>query len=85
MKKFRLRQEVSATEEDGTKVKEISVDMWVSTEGISEDTIKDMFELFSNGFTGLIEEVSFAKNNENEMEFMIDDMKEDWQRWQEQV
>lgn len=78
MKKFRLRQEVSATEEDGTKVKEISVDMWVSTEGISEDTIKDMFELFSNGFTGLIEEVSFAKSNENEMEFMIDDIKEEW-------
>ena len=62
MKRFRLRQDVSVTEEDGTPVKEFSVDMWVSTEGISEDSVKDMFELFSNGFTGLLEEVSFLKD-----------------------
>ena len=78
MKRFRLRQDVSVTEEDGTPVKEFSVDMWVSTEGIGEDSVKDMFELFSNGFTGLLEEVSFVKGKEQEIEFMSDDIRKGW-------
>lgn len=78
MKRFRLRQDVSVTEEDGTPVKEFSVDMWVSTEGISEDSVKDMFELFSNGFTGLLEEVSFLKDKKEENEFMSDDIRKGW-------
>ena len=78
MKRFRLRQDVSVTEEDGTPVKEFSVDMWVSTEGISEDSVKDMFELFSNGFTGLLEEVSFVKDKNEEFEFMSDDIRKGW-------
>ena len=77
MKKFRLRQEVSITEGDGTPVKEISVDMWVSTEGIREDSVKYMFKQFSDGFTGLLEEVSFQKEME-EFEFMDDDFREEW-------
>ena len=77
MKKFRLRQEVNITEGDGTPVKEISVDMWVSTEGIREDFVKEMFEQFSDGFTGLLEEVSFQKEME-EFEFMDDDFREEW-------
>ena len=76
MKRFRLRQDVSVTEEDGTPVKEFSVDMWVSTEGIGEDSVKDMFELFSNGFTGLLEEVSFVKGKEQEI--MSDDIRKGW-------
>ena len=78
MKRFRLRQDVSVTEEDGTPVKEFSVDMWVSTEGISEDSVKDMFELFSNGFTGLLEEVSIVKDKKEEIEFMSDDIRKGW-------
>ena len=78
MKRFRLRQDVSVTEEDGTPVKEFSVDMWVSTEGISEESVKDMFELFSNGFTGLLEEVSFVKDKKEENEFMSDDIRKGW-------
>ena len=78
MKRFRLRQDVSVTEEDGTPVKEFSVDMWDSTEGISEDSVKDMFELFSNGFTGLLEEVSFLKDKKEENEFMSDDIRKGW-------
>ena len=78
MKRFRLRQDVSVTEEDGTPVKAFSVDMWVSTEGISEDSVKDMFELFSNGFTGLMEEVSFFKDKKEENEFMSDDIRKGW-------
>ena len=78
MKRFRLRQDVSVTEEDGTPGKEFSVDMWVSTEGISEDSVKDMFELFSNGFTGLLEEVSFVKDKKEENEFMSDDIRKGW-------
>ena len=78
MKLFRFRQDVSVTEEDGTPVKEFSVDMWVSTEGISEDSVKDMFELFSNGFTGLLEEVSFVKDKKEEIEFMSDDIRKGW-------
>ena len=78
MKRFRLRQDVSVTEEDGTPVKVFSVDMWVSTEGISEDSVKDMFELFSNGFTGLLEEVSFVKGRKEEIEFMSDDIRKGW-------
>ena len=73
-----MRQDVSVTEEDGTPVKEFSVDMWVSTEGISEDSVKDMFELFSNGFTGLLEEVSFLKDKKEENEFMSDDIRKGW-------
>lgn len=77
MKKFRLRQEVNITEGDGTPVKEISVDMWVSTEGIREDSVKYMFKQFSDGFTGLLEEVSFQKEME-EFEFMSGDIKKGW-------
>lgn len=78
MKRFRLREEVSVTEEDGTPVKEFSVDMWISTEGISEDSVKDMFELFSNGFTGLLEENSFAEDKKEKIEFMEDDIRKGW-------
>lgn len=78
MKRFRLRQEVSVTEEDGTPVKDFSIDMWVSTEGISEDSVKDMFELFSNGFTGFLEEISFTKDKEQEVEFMSSDIRKGW-------
>lgn len=78
MKRFRLRQEVSMTEEDGTPVKDFSIDMWVSTEGISEDSVKAMFELFSNGFTGLLEEISFTKDKEQEVEFMSSDIRKGW-------
>ena len=78
MKRFRLRQEVSVTEGDGAPVKEFSVDMWVSTEGIGEDSIKDMFELFANGFTGLLEEVSFQNDKKEEIEFMSKNIKKGW-------
>ena len=47
-------------------------------EGISEDSVKDMFELFSNGFTGLLEEVSFVKDKKEEIEFMSDDIRNGW-------
>ena len=77
MKKFRLRQEVNITEGDGTPVKEISVDMWVSTEGIREDFVKEMFEQFSDGFTGLLEEVSFQKEMEG-FGFINDDLGKEW-------
>ena len=66
MKRFRLRQEISVTEEDGAPIKEISVDMWVNTEGIKEDSVKDMFKVFANGFTGLFEEVSFQNDTKEE-------------------
>lgn len=66
MKRFRLRQEISVTEEDGAPIKEISVDMWVNTEGIKEDSVKDMFKVFANGFTGLLEEVSFQNDTKEE-------------------
>lgn len=79
MKRFRLRQEVTVTEEDGAPVKEFSVDMWVSTEGIGEDSVKDMFELFANGFTGLLEEVSFQKDKKEEIEFTSSDIRKRWQ------
>ena len=71
MKRFRLRQDVSVTEEDGTPVKEFSVDMWVSTEGISEDSVKDMFKVFANGFTGLLEEVSFQKDKKKKLSLQV--------------
>ena len=78
MKRFRLRQEVSVTEGDGAPVKEFSVDMWVSTEGIGEDSVKDMFELFANGFTGLLEEVSFQNDSKEEIEFTSSDIRKRW-------
>ena len=79
MKRFRLRQEVTVTEEDGTPVKDFSIDMWVGTEGIGEDSVKDMFELFANGFTGLLEEVSFQKDKKEEIEFTSSDIRKRWQ------
>lgn len=66
MKRFRIRQEVSVTEGDGAPIKEISVDMWINTEGIGEDSVKDMFKVFANGFTGLLEEVSFQNDTKEE-------------------
>lgn len=78
MKRFRFRQDVSVTEEDGTPVKEFSVDMCISTEVISDDSVKDMFELYSNGFTGLLEEASFVKDKEEEIDFISDDIRKGW-------
>ncbi len=66
MKRFRLRQEISVTAEDGAPIKEISVDMWVNTEGIKEDSVKDMFKVFANGFTRLLEKVSFQNDTKEE-------------------
>lgn len=66
MKRFRIRQEVSVTEGDGAPIKEISVDMWINTEGIGEDSVKDMFKAVSNGFTNLLEEVSFQNDSKEE-------------------
>lgn len=77
MKKFRLRQEVNITEGDGTPVKDISVDMWVSTEGIREDSVKYMFKQFSDGFTDLLEQVSFRKDMEG-FGFINDDLGKEW-------
>ena len=74
MKKFRLRQECTITEEDGTPVKEFNADLWISTEGISEESVKDMFEMYANGFTGLIEEMNFSDRQEEKIEF-----EEGWQ------
>lgn len=78
MKRFRLRQEVSLTEEDGAPVKEFSVDMWISTEGMDDTLVKDMFSAISAGFTNLLEEASFEKDKDEEMEFMLDDMQKRW-------
>ena len=66
MKRFRIRQEVSVTEGDGAPIKDISVDMWINTEGIGEDSVKDMFKVFANGFTGLLEEISFQNDTKEE-------------------
>ena len=41
MKKFRLRQEINMTKEDGTPLKELSVDVWISTEGVDDELIKE--------------------------------------------
>ena len=79
MKRFRLRQEVTVTDEDGTPVIDFSIDMWVGTEGIGEDSVKDLFELFANGFTGLLEEVSFQKDKKEEIEFTSSDIRKRWQ------
>lgn len=78
MKRFRIRQEVSVTEEDGAPVKEFSVDMWVSTEGIGEDSLKDMFKAISNGFTNLLEEVGFQNDRKEEIEFTSSDIRKRW-------
>ena len=40
-------------------------------EGISEDSVKDMFELFSNGFTGLLEEMNFSEAKEEKVDFGV--------------
>ena len=78
MKKFRLRQEIDITEEDGTPIKTVSIDMWVSTEGISEEIIKDMFEQSSESFANLVDSVSFTKDKETKLEFINDDIRKGW-------
>ncbi len=79
MKKFRLRQEVTITEEDGTPIKEISIDMWVSSEGISEKIINDMLQSLSDEFTKIIDEVSIDGERPEKIEFMSDDIRKGWQ------
>lgn len=78
MKKFRLRQEIDITEEDGTPIKTVSIDMWVSTEGISEEIIKDMFEQSSESFANLVDAVNFTKDEETKLEFINDDIRKGW-------
>lgn len=78
MKKFRLRQEIDITEEDGTPLKTVSIDMWVSTEGISEEIIKDMFEQSSESFVNLVDAVNFTKDEETKLEFINDDIRKGW-------
>lgn len=78
MKKFRLRQEIDITEEDGTPLKTVSIDMWVSTEGISEEIIKDMFEQSSESFANLVDSVSITKDEETKLEFINDDIRKGW-------
>lgn len=78
MKKFRLRQEIDITEEDGTPLKTVSIDMWVSTEGISEEIIKDMFEQSSESFANLVDAVNFTKDEEAKLEFINDDIRKGW-------
>lgn len=79
MKKFRLRQEVTITEEDGTPIKEISIDMWVSSEGISEKIINNMLQSLSDEFTKIIDEVSIDGERPEKIEFMSDDIRKGWQ------
>lgn len=79
MKKFRLRQEVTITEEDGTPIKEISIDMWVSSEGISEKIINDMLQSLSDEFKKIIDEVSIDGERPEKIEFMSDDIRKGWQ------
>ena len=78
MKKFRLRQEIDITEEDGTPLKTVSIDMWVSTEGISEEIIKDMFEQSSESFANLVNAVNLTKDEETKLEFINDDIRKGW-------
>lgn len=78
MKKFRLRQDIDITEEDGTPIKALSIDMWVSTEGISEEIIKDMFEQSAENFANFVEAVNFTKDEETKLEFMSDDIRKGW-------
>mgnify|MGYP004562441955 FL=1 len=79
MKKFRLRQEIDITEEDGTPLKTVSIDMWVSTEGISEEIINNMFKSLSDEFTRIIDEVNTDGERPEKIEFMSDDIRKGWQ------
>lgn len=78
MKKFRLRQEIDITEEDGTPLKTVSIDMWVSTEGISEEIINNMFKSLSDEFTRIIDEVNTDGERPEKIEFMSDDIRKRW-------
>ena len=78
MKKFRLRQDIDITEEDGTPIKTLPIDMLVSTEGISEEIIKDMFEQSAESFANLVEAVNFIKDEETKLEFVSDDVRKRW-------
>jgi hypothetical protein len=73
-----MREEINVTEEDGTPIKEFAVDMWITTEGVSEELVKDMFEMYSNGFTGMLEEMSFKKEPEEEKDLWEDDIRKEW-------
>ena len=78
MKKFRLRQEIDITEEDGTPLKTVSIDMWVSSEGISEEIINNMFKSLSDEFTRIIDEVNADGERPEKIEFMSDDIRKRW-------
>lgn len=78
MKKFRLRQEINMTKEDGTPLKELSVDVWISTEGVDDELIKDMFQKMADNFAGLVEDINFTKDEEPKLEFVSDDVRKRW-------
>ena len=78
MKKFRLRQEINMTKEDGTPLKELSVDVWISTEGVDAELIKDMFQKMADNFAGLVGDINFTKDEEPKLEFVSDDVRKRW-------
>lgn len=78
MKKFRLRQEINMTKEDGTPLKELSVDVWISTEGVDDELIKDMFQKMADSFAGLVGDINFTKDEETKLEFVSDDVRKRW-------
>jgi hypothetical protein len=78
MKRFRLREDVNVTEEDGTPIKAFSIDLWVSTEGMEDDTVKNMFEMYANGFTELIEEISLSGDSDTDKVEFTNDIKKGW-------
>lgn len=58
MKKYKMRQEIGITTEEGVPIKEFSVQMYLNAEGIKEKDILDMFVMYADNFTGLIQEES---------------------------
>lgn len=65
MKKYKMRQEIGVTTEEGMTIKEFSVQMYLNAEGIKEKDILDMFVMYADNFTGLIQEESDQSEEED--------------------
>lgn len=78
MLKYNYKQGIVITEENGTPIKDFAVQMYINEEGIDEQTINEMLEMFSKAFTGLIGETDFPRDSDVQFDSYNGDIGKGW-------
>jgi hypothetical protein len=81
MLRYKFREEFGITEEDGTPIKDFTVQMYMNEEGIAAKYIKDMIEKFAAGFYELLAGDAFAVEKDvvfDSLDSCTDDGEKGW-------